>query len=221
VLIELFTSEGCSSCPPADNLLAELDKRKNYEGTPLVVLSEHVDYWDHDGWRDPHSSADWTARQNGYNYHFHLESVYTPQMVIDGGLQVNGSEGPKIAHALETAAAQPGKVIVEIKDAAWSGDVLHATVDISQADAKGANLYAVLADDADTSNVMKGENSGKTLTNVAVVRVMRKVGKIQGPYNGQVQISLPHGTSHEKMRLIIFAQKGDSGQVYGAAEKDV
>jgi hypothetical protein len=221
VLVELFTSEGCSSCPPADNLLAALDQDKNYHGIPVVVLSEHVDYWDHEGWRDPFSSPDWTQRQNDYNERFHLGSVYTPQMVIDGTQQVNGSDGPKIARALETAAAQEQRVSIEIKDAVWSGDTLQAVVNIPEASAKGANLYAVLADDKDTSDVKRGENAGHTLTNVAVARVLHKVGKLPGPYTGQVRISLPRGVPRGKMRLIIFAQRGENGEVLGAAERDV
>lgn len=221
VLVELFTSEGCSSCPPADNLLAVLDRQRNYHGIPVVVLSEHVDYWDHEGWRDPFSSPDWTQRQNNYNERFHLESIYTPQMVIDGTQQVNGSDGPKIAHALESAAVHTSRISIEIKNATWSGDTLQATVNVPEAEVKGANLYAVLADDQDTSDVKKGENAGHTLTNVAVARVLRKVGKLQGPYSGQIQISLPRGVQRGKMRLIVFAQKGENGEVLGAAERNV
>src|SRR5277367_3092683 len=130
VIAELFTSEGCSSCPPADDLLAELDRRKTLAGVPVIVLSEHVDYWNHDGWKDPFSSELWTERQNYYNQRFRLESVYTPQMVIDGAQQVNGSNGGQVAHAIETAAAQPGKLQIEIRGASWDNDVLHATVSI-------------------------------------------------------------------------------------------
>jgi hypothetical protein len=224
VVAELFTSEGCSSCPPADALLAELDQRKTFAGVPVVVLSEHVDYWDHDGWRDPFSSEQWTARQNGYNLRFRLESVYTPQMVIDGAQQVNGSNGSQIAHAIETAAAQPGKLQITIADASWNNDVLHATVsvpDLSSQTAKGTTLYAVLADDEDTSNVSRGENSGHTLKHVSVVWVMQKVSALHGPYSGPVEIKLPHGVAHGKMRLIVFAQKGENGQIFGAAQRQI
>jgi len=221
VLIELFTSEGCSSCPPADNLLAALDRDKAYHGIPVVVLSEHVNYWDHEGWRDPFSSPDWTQRQNDYNDRFHLESVYTPQIVINGTQQVNGSDGPNIAKAIETAAEQPHNIQIEIKDAAWSGDELHATVNIPETGTKGANLYAVLADDQDITDVKKGENAGRTITNVAVARVLRKVAKIQGPYAGTVRMMLPRGVERGKMRLVLFVQKGDNGEVLGAAETAV
>jgi hypothetical protein len=224
VIAELFTSEGCSSCPPADALLADLDQRKTFAGVPVIVLSEHVDYWNHDGWHDPFSSDTWTQRQNAYNERFRLESVYTPQMVIDGTQQVTGSNGGSVAHAIETAAAQPGKITLEITDASWSGNTLHATVavaDLPQAALKGVNLYAVLADDEDTSNVARGENSGRTLKHVSVVRVMQKVSALHGPNAQPVQIALPGNAAHSKMRLIVFAQKGQNGQIFGAAEREV
>jgi hypothetical protein len=221
VVAELFTSEGCSSCPPADAILAELD-HKTFAGVPVIVLSEHVDYWDHDGWRDPFSSETWTQRQNYYNQHFRLDNIYTPQMVVDGTQQVNGSNGPQVAHAIETAAAVPGKIEIAVTQASWDGDVLHATISVADLGAaKGANLYAVLADDEDTSNVERGENSGHTLKNVSVVRVMQKIGSLHGPYSGDVQVKLPRDVAHGKMRLIIFAQKGQNGQIFGAAQREV
>jgi hypothetical protein len=224
VVAELFTSEGCSSCPPADALLAELDRRETFAGVPVIVLSEHVDYWNHDGWRDPFSSEQWTQRQNDYNMRFRLDSVYTPQMVIDGAQQLNGSNGSQVAHAIETAAAQPGKLQIAISDTSWNNDVLHATVsvpDLSPQTAKGATLYAVLADDEDTSNVARGENSGRTLKHVAVVRMMQKVSSLHGPYSGPVKIRLPRGVTRSKMRLVVFVQKGQNGQIYGAAQRKI
>lgn len=223
VLVELFTSEGCSSCPPADTLLAQMDG-KNYAGAPIIVLSEHVDYWNHDGWHDPYSSELWTQRQNYYNDHFHLESVYTPQMVIDGVAQVNGSNGPQVGQALEKAAAQSGKLQINITDASWANDVLHATISVPETSpqtAKGMTLYAVLADDEDTSAVAKGENSGKILKHVAVVRLLQKVDQLHGPFSGGVEIKLPKNLSHTKMRLIVFAQKGQNGEIFGAAQREV
>ena len=90
MLVELFTSEGCSSCPPADNLLRAIDGKHTKEGTLVVGVSEHVNYWDHGGWKDPFDSSTITDRQNDYGQKFHLDSVYTPQMVVDGEAQVSG-----------------------------------------------------------------------------------------------------------------------------------
>jgi hypothetical protein len=224
VVAELFTSEGCSSCPPADAILAQMDG-KTYAGAPIIVLSEHVDYWNHDGWRDPYSSEQWTQRQNSYNDRFHLENgVYTPQMVIDGNQQMVGSNGGQVTHALETAAAQQGKLEITIINPTWNNDVLMATVSVpalTPQTAKGTDLYAVLDDDEDTSNVLRGENSGHTLKHVSVVRVMQKVSSLHGPYSGGISIKLPHGVARGKMRLIVFAQKGPNGEIFGAAQSEV
>ena len=223
VMVELFTSEGCSSCPPADALLAELDRRKSFAGAPIVVLSEHVDYWDHEGWRDPFSSAQWTQRQNGYGERFRLDSVYTPQMVVDGNQQVIGSNSTEVAHAIATAT-QSGKIKIDIANAGWSNNVARADIavaDASSVTAKGLELYAVLADDEDASSVSAGENSGRKLTHVAVVRAMQKVAALHGPYAAPVRIDLPGNHPHGKMRLIVFAQKGQNGPIFGVAQTEV
>jgi hypothetical protein len=223
VMVELFTSEGCSSCPPADALLAELDKRKSFAGAPIVVLSEHVDYWDHEGWRDPFSSAQWTQRQNGYGERFHLDSVYTPQIVVDGTQQTVGNNSTEVARAIVTAA-KAEKIKIDIANAAWSNNSLHADIAVADAlpaPAKGLDLYAVLADDEDASSVSAGENSGRKLTHVAVVRVMQKVAALHGSYAAPVRIDLPGNHPHGKMRLIVFAQKGQNGPILGVAQAEV
>src|SRR5271170_5527905 len=107
VLVELFTSEGCPSCPPADRLLAELDRKQPVPGTTIVVLSEHVDYWNQLGWRDPFSSHQWSERQDEYGRQFGLDSVYTPQIVVDGDIEASGNDSRAVLSAIERSAKQP------------------------------------------------------------------------------------------------------------------
>jgi hypothetical protein len=219
VLVELFTSEGCSSCPPADRLLVELDRQQPVPGTTVVVLSEHVDYWDHEGWRDPFSSPQWTDRQNEYGRQFSLASVYTPQMVIDGSRQVTGGDSHAVLAAIEQAAKAPGLEIA-IPTAERSSDGIH--LEITAAAAKGATLYAVLADDADHSSVTHGENAGRTIDHVAVARAFVRVGKLdKSPLDQKLVIPIPPGAPGRRLRLIVFAQDGHSGQIVGVAARQL
>jgi hypothetical protein len=156
ILVELFTSEGCSSCPPADRLLQTLD-------SDVVVLEEHVDYWDHQGWRDPFSSPKFTARQQQYARLLRSE-VYTPQMVIDGREQVLGNDPAAVHKALDRAAATR-KSTLHI-------EASRPTVTVTT-EAKG-DLWIVLADESGRSNVLRGENAGRDLTHVAIARAILK-----------------------------------------------
>src|ERR1039458_6586284 len=106
VVVELFTSEGCSSCPPADALLVQLSQ-KTPPGVDLILLGEHVDYRNHDGWSDRFSSSQFSQRQSDYEEHLHVAGPYTPQMVIDGHLQFVGNDVAALQHNLELASAQP------------------------------------------------------------------------------------------------------------------
>jgi hypothetical protein len=200
ILVELFTSEGCSSCPPADRLLQQIDSR-------VVVLSEHVDYWNHDGWTDPFSSADVTARQQAYSRRFHLDEPYTPEMVVDGTAELNGSDAPRLSRELNAAVHRP-KASVKLQR---GGSGIQIAVEGAGA---GQSVYLAVADDTDESNVSAGENRGRHLQYVAVARSLRKVGKIEGGAF-QKEIHLPGKTRGQ--RVIVFVQEGDTGPVSGVA----
>ena len=126
VLAELFTSEGCSSCPPADRLLETVLRQQPATGVYVIPLSEHVDYWDHQGWKDPFSSAQFTERQKVYGFHFNVDSIYTPQVVIDGNSQFVGSDEGELKRVLAKAAKAP-KPILQV-DVSGAGSETAVTI---------------------------------------------------------------------------------------------
>lgn len=215
VLVELFTSEGCSSCPPADALLQVIDRDQGIPGVDVIVLSEHVDYWDHDGWRDPFSSHEMTVRQEAYASRFSQDSAYTPEAVIDGAKGLVGSDRRGLTGAIEEAARRP-KAEIKITDEQRSSGAV--TADVAVASLPKADLYAVLADDHDQSSVGGGENSGRHLTHVAVARVIQRVSSLVNGYSGQVRVTLPEHSQAQTMRLVVFAQERGTGRILGVAQ---
>jgi hypothetical protein len=160
VLVELFTSEGCSDCPPADNLLQQLDLKQPIPGADAIVLSEHVTYWNHDGWQDPFSLDAMTERQEDYDRRFGLNSSYTPQMVVDGTTQFVGNN-PKALISAVTNAARTSKQPLSIENALWDhGSVIFSVRGEALSHAK---LFAVLAANATHQEVSAGENAGAHL----------------------------------------------------------
>jgi len=212
VLVELFTSEGCSTCPPADRFLERLDKEQPLPGIEVVVMSEHVDYWNHDGWVDPFSSVELTQRQNDYDLRFKVPQVYTPQMVVDGVRQCVGS-GEAEAEDLIRKAAELPKLSVHIRGGERAGTV---AIEVS-GDARAghrADVYAALAENDAQSDVLAGENRGLKLHHVAIVRKLRKLGKLDRNAGFRGELSV---TSFAGGRAIVFVQDPGSGQVLGAA----
>jgi hypothetical protein len=221
VLVELFTSEGCSDCPPADKLLEQLDKTQPIAGAHAIVLSEHVTYWDHQGWRDPFSLEEMTERQKGYVYRFGLQDSYTPQMVVDGAAQFVGNNAQALEAAMQAAEARP-KEELKIENVRWENGAAEFTVH-GAADA-GARLVAVLAADETHSEVTHGENAGRTLHHVAVVRVMKEFGgnTVDGRELKIAGGSLTHKEeANGAVRLVVFLVNHKSGHVLGAAEETV
>jgi len=170
VLLELFTSEGCSDCPPADRLLEALDRTPSVAGAEAIVLSEHVDYWNHLGWRDPYSSPQFSARQSAYASKFHLEGVYTPQLVVDGRLQFVGSDGHEAKAAIEQESHEQKRAIA-ISNVVRAGNQVTAYIEVSATQLAGGRvpvLYVALAGNKAESQVARGENAGRALAHVAV-----------------------------------------------------
>jgi hypothetical protein len=217
--VELFTSEGCSDCPPADALLGQIDRRQPVAGVQAIVLSEHVTYWNHQGWQDPYSLDAMTDRQEQYQRRFGLDSSYTPQMVVDGTTQFVGSNAKALVDALGKAANTP-KPMLSIENARW--DHGSAVFSLRGDVPGGARAFAVLAADATHQEVSAGENAGRTLHHVAVVRVMKELGT-ESSGGSPLKLSgsdLNHkNEANGPIRLVVFITDRKTGHVLGAAEQ--
>jgi hypothetical protein len=222
VLVELFTSEGCSTCPPADTLLQKMDASQPVAGAHLIVLSEHVDYWDHDGWKDPNSSPALTERQAAYVHALRLETPYTPQFIVDGTSEMQPDNPQQVGKVFHEAAAAP-KVSVrigEVSGDAGNPDVLRTRIEADgDSDKHNADIYVVVALDRVESQVLHGENGGRHLTHVAVVQQLTKIGRLQkGKSFGEtVQLKLKPGTDLKNVRVVAFVQEPGPGRLLGAA----
>ncbi|HTD74348.1 MAG TPA: DUF1223 domain-containing protein [Steroidobacteraceae bacterium] len=222
VLIELFTAEGCSSCPSADAFLRILDESQPVPGAQLIMLGEHVDYWDNQGWRDPFSSAPLTDRQRGYERALGRAEPYTPQFIVDGTSEIRLSDRPKIAQLLKDAAASP-KIPVSIDSlriepgtpAYLSGKV---TADGNTQGHK-SDVFLGLALDHFESKVLRGENRGQTLTHVAVLLELVKLGALTpgGQFSQDFRVPVKAGVDPGNLRVIGFVQESRYGKVIGAA----
>src|ERR1700733_10415997 len=215
--LELFTSEGCSSCPPVDEFVRHMDESQPVPGAYLIVLSEHVDYWDHDGWKDKYSSAQFTERQNGYVHAMNLQTAYTPQMVIDGYIELKGSSSDiEQTFAKELKVA---KIPLRVASAKIEAPLqLKVKIEADAPEKHGGAVWVAVALDHAASQVSAGENSGKQLQHVAVVEELRKVGKLDKgkPFSQDVAIKLKPDTDPKNLRIIAFIQESNEGKVLGA-----
>ncbi|HSM86758.1 MAG TPA: DUF1223 domain-containing protein [Candidatus Limnocylindrales bacterium] len=212
VVVELFTSEGCSSCPPADDLLGRLRRENVPPGTEVIPLGFHVDYWDGQGWKDRFSSPQFTRRQEEYAQKFRIEGPYTPQMVVNGETEFVGNSSSRARNSIAQAAAEPQPAEVAISAAA-GGRVL------VRVKANGtAEVMLAVTEDNLTTKVGGGENGGRTLYHSAVVREFRNIGETRG---GSFEAGVPLKTQKDwkqpDLRVVVFAQDPASGKILGAA----
>jgi hypothetical protein len=223
VVVELFTSEGCSSCPPADALLKELSEQQKVQGAQIVALEEHVDYWNHLGWKDPYSAAEFSQRQEDYSHVLGTDGVYTPQMIVDGQSEFVGSRSLAAKEAIQKAANQPKAEIVLVPSANFSSGKPTFEVEIKSLGGISVpgemELGVAVTEKGLQTDVKAGENSGETLKHAAVVRSLRKVDTLRDTagYNHRIQVTIEPGWKKENLAVVVFLAEKSSRKIIGAA----
>ncbi len=214
VVVELFTSEGCSSCPPADALLIKFREQHRDDGVEIIPLGFHVDYWNSLGWQDRFSSAAYSQRQEDYANRMKLDGPYTPQMVVDGDTEFVGNNTDRARDAIAQAAGRSPGAQVDVRRAA--GDKLH--VKVNSTSTNSADVLLAITEDNLSSSVKSGENGGHVLRHAAVVRDFRKVGQISGgAFESDVAFNTGKDWKRGDLRAVIFVQEKTSGKILEAA----
>jgi len=211
-VIELFTSEGCSSCPPADELVARIEKES--KDKPVYILAYHVDYWNRLGWKDAFSSADYSKRQNDYANYLNLQSVYTPQIVVNGKTEFVGSEEGTLRNAIRTSLQKASSTQLALNVSAIEQGRADIKYNTEGTDKNTVLQIAVLQKNAQTK-VERGENGGRTLSHVQIVRKLQRVAL--NVNNGSVNVALPHGFDTQGWEIIGFLQNTVNGTIIGAS----
>jgi hypothetical protein len=210
VVVELFTSEGCSSCPPADELLAHLRQDLSAKNIQVIPLGFHVDYWNSLGWKDRFSSADYSRRQEQYTQSLRVDGPYTPEMVVDGVVEFVGNDAGHAQRSIGEAASQPEVATVKISSAA---DQLAVQVK-APSSSKDAQVVLAITEDNLTTQVGSGENGGRTLHHAAVVRELRQLGRLhEGSFEANVPLKLDKDWKRADLRAVVFVQEGGTGKI--------
>jgi hypothetical protein len=218
VVVELFTSEGCSSCPPADQVLSWLETSRGLQGVESVALGEHVDYWDDLGWKDRFSSPLFSARQQDYGKAFHLESVYTPEMVVNGQKEVLGSNSSAVLQAIREASRKP---LAQVAIAMISPQTVSFSVSKLPTGSHEADVLLGVTENGLSTPVYGGENNGHRLRHTAVVRSLTSVGRLDpsrpGEYSAVAQLNLRPDWNRANLTLVLFVQDRTTRHILGAA----
>jgi hypothetical protein len=214
VMVELFTSEGCSSCPPADDLLGSLRKELATQNVRVIPLGFHVDYWNSLGWKDRFSSADYSRRQEQYARRLSLDGLYTPQMVVDGEVEFVGNNAMQARRAITQAASRPERAMVHLSAAGT--DQLSLQVKAPNLSGEASVMLAVTEDNLST-RVGSGENGGRTLRHEAVVRELRVLGRLHdGHFEAVIPLKLEKAWKREDLQAVVFVQEEPNGKIGGA-----
>lgn len=229
VVLELFTSEGCSTCPPADLLLSDLQNKPVIPGVDVIAFEEHVDYWNNGGWTDIYSSHQWTERQEEYQSAFgkSRDAIYTPQLVVDGHKEIVGSRTNEVL-ALVVAESKQPQVAVKIvagtpqkRTQSFTVSVASLSADSATADAADADVMLAVSETGLHSAVKAGENAGKALQHAAVLRRLDKIGTIRtngSAFSGTPIVKIESSWKPENLRVVVVVQERKSRRILGAAE---
>jgi hypothetical protein len=228
VIVELFTSEGCSSCPPADALLKKLEEQQPIGKAEVIALEEHVDYWNNGGWSDPFSSVEMTYRQEQYAASFRTNGPYTPQMIVDGHAEFVGSNSRQAQQEIEEAAGRDKAEILLTANspAAERSEQFNVRVGKLGGATAGdtAEVWMAITETRLQSSVTGGENSGENLRHAAVVRRLHKIGeaKTAGEFSfaGDFTAKLDSNWKRENLRAVVFVQEKKSRRILGATSID-
>ena len=214
-VVELFTSEGCSSCPPADKVLSEIkaDADKNHKN--IYCLEYHVDYWNKLGWKDPYSSFQYTLRQKNYTSVLNEESIYTPMMVVNGTESFTGSDAGKAEKAVAKALTSEPSVRLDIRLDSIARDTAFVRYTSSKSD-RNFFIRIGITENNLVSKVGKGENSGRTLSHEGVVRIFYSANAASAP--GQLKIPLKKFVPGKNCELVAFIQHKQTMKILGAAK---
>ena len=232
VVVELFTSEGCSSCPPPDRLLARLQREQPVSGARIIGLSEHVDYWDRLGWKDTYSSHQFSQRQQDFMRSWGSKRVYTPQMVVDGMPGFVGSDRRKALQAIARAARlEKVRVEVNLKTPieVQTGEMklLVRVDDLDVLESRNNPLQVLLAVTEENlhSNVLAGENVGRRISHAAVVRHLQVIGTIRDQqeeeFVAEPSLNLPSGWKRNDLTVVVLVQEKDTRRIVGAAAQRI
>lgn len=216
VVVELFTSEGCSSCPPADLVLQRLEAGVGVPGAYVIALGEHVTYWDRLGWKDRFSADVFTKRQEDYTWQFRTDSAYTPQMIVNGQAEFVGSDEQRARREILKAAQGPTAKV----DLGIAGGLVNINATGLPAGAKDADVLLAITESHLDTDVQHGENSGRKLRHTGVVRSLANVGRIDNPKDGnyaaQVHYRLDPTWKAENLKLVVFLQSRRTKRIWGA-----
>jgi hypothetical protein len=229
VIVELFTSEGCSTCPPADELLQKLEAQQPVAGAEVVALEEHVDYWNHDGWNDPYSSAEWTERQTVYRTVFN-QTEYTPQMIVDGQSQFVGSNGREALVKIEKAAHRVQTDVAINSEAADARGSQRFTVSVGKLAGNTAGdvaeIWLAVTEDGLQSSVNRGENAGHVLRHTGTLRSLHKIGTadvsaVSVSFKADSRVKFESRWNPENLHVVVFVQEKKSRKILGASSAKV